>query len=558
MQKHRSWQGASETEWQEACRRESAIRSLIESGPVSHARADVVAKDLGISRALVYRLASRYRLRAQTSSLLPSRRGRAPRSRLLDPEVEALICTAVERIYLQPERPRISDLLRAVETECQQRGLKAPAFHTLQARVRELDQDHLVRRRFGAAAARQRFGPVGFSSLQPTLPLEVVQIDHTLVDVVVVDELERLPLGRPWLTLAIDVASRMVNGFYVSLERPSILSVALALSHAVLPKDLWLSDRELDLDWLGCGLPESLHLDNAQEFKSEALERGTREYGIRLIYRPPGRPHFGGHIERLIGTVMGAVHLLPGTTFASVTKKGSYRPEKTASLTLLELERWLALQIAGVYHHTVHSALHQTPAAAWQRGLAQRLRPARQPQDRERFFLDFLPVERRQIRRDGIRLFHLHYWHNVLSPRAGRSKTRELIKYDPRNLSRVYWQDQQGNYWPIPYRNLALPPISLWEHDEVLRRLKAESQREVDEDKLVAMVLQQRRLVEEARSKTARRRRGRQPPDDQCDLEADAGRLRVTQSGVTAQPNEQEAEIEELKEVAPFPVDIDP
>jgi len=71
------------------------------------------------------------------------------------------------------------------------------------------------------------------------------------------------------------------------------------------------------------------------------------------------------------------------------------------------------------------------------------------------------------------------------------------------------------------------------------------------------MVLEQRRLVEEARSKTAGRRRGRQPPDDECDLEAGAGRLRVTQSGVTAQPNEQEAEIEELKEVAPFPVDID-
>jgi putative transposase len=183
-----------------------------------------------------------------------------------------------ERIYLQPERPRISDLLRAVETECQQRGLKATAFHTLQARLRELDQDHLVQRRFGAAAARQRFGPVGFSSLQPTSPLEVAQIDHTLVDVVV-DELERLPLGRPWLTLAIDVARRMVIGFYVSLERPSTLSVALALSHAVLPKDLWLSDRELDLDWLGCGLPESLHLDDAQEFKSE----GRLTHGLRSI-----------------------------------------------------------------------------------------------------------------------------------------------------------------------------------------------------------------------------------------------------------------------------------
>jgi putative transposase len=42
---------------------------------------------------------------------------------------------------------------------------------------------------------------------------------------------------------------------------------------------------------------------------------------VERIYRPIGRPHFAWHIERLIGTVMSAVHLLPGTTFASVTKK---------------------------------------------------------------------------------------------------------------------------------------------------------------------------------------------------------------------------------------------
>jgi hypothetical protein len=43
MQKRRSCQGAYETEWQEACRREAAIRSLIEAGPASHASADVGA-----------------------------------------------------------------------------------------------------------------------------------------------------------------------------------------------------------------------------------------------------------------------------------------------------------------------------------------------------------------------------------------------------------------------------------------------------------------------------------------------------------------------------------
>lgn len=37
-----------------------------------------------------------------------------------------------------------------------------------------------------------------------------------------------LPIGRLWLTLAIDVATRCVGGFYLSLESPSVVSVALA------------------------------------------------------------------------------------------------------------------------------------------------------------------------------------------------------------------------------------------------------------------------------------------------------------------------------------------
>src|SRR5258705_124681 len=117
--------------------------------------------------------------------------------------------------------------------------------------------------------------------------------------------------------------TRMIAGFHVSLWSPSALSVCLALTHAVLEKTSWLADRELQtLEWPISGLPQVLHLDNAREFHSEALVRGCQEYGIRLDHRPVGRPHFGGHIERLIGTMMGAVHLLPGTTFSDVKQKG--------------------------------------------------------------------------------------------------------------------------------------------------------------------------------------------------------------------------------------------
>jgi putative transposase len=546
------WQDLTDLQWQEACRREAIIRPLTEQGAVSRQEAAAAAERLGIGRTLLYELVARFRRRAQTSSLAPGARGRGSRSRALDPRVEAVVAWAIKEVYLRPERPRLMDLWRAVQAQCLTRGLKAPAYHTVAARVQEWDPRVLVRARAGAAAARQRYGRLNPSSLQPGWPLEVVQIDHTALDVLVVDELERQPLGRrPWLTLAIDVASRLVTGFHVSLERPSSLTVALVLTQAVLPKEGWLSDRQLALSWPAAGLPEALHLDNAAEFKAEALERGTREYGVHLLYRPPGRPHFGGHIERLIGTMMGAVHLLPGTTFSDAKEKGAYRSEKGAALTLNELERWLALQILGVYHQSVHATLGRTPAAAWQEGLAQRPRPVRQPQDRERFFLDFLPGQRRRIRRDGVQLFHLHYWHDVLSPRAGRSAKRVLIKYDPRNLSRVYWRDEEGQYWKLPYRNLALPPISLWEHDEAVHRLRAAGQRQVDERGLIDVVLQQRQLVEQARRKTARRRLGRQP----------RGRSPAPQSGgaqgataaAVAGPQQEE---EPLGEVPPFAVEV--
>jgi putative transposase len=233
--------------------------------------------------------------------------------------------------------------------------------------------------------------------------------------------------------------------------------------------------------------------------------RGAQEYGIELSYRPLGQPHYGGHIERLIGTTMGAVHLLPGTTFSNVKEKGSYNSAKQATLTMTELERWLALEILGRYHKSIHSALQMPPLGAWEKGM--RARGAlRQIKNARQFFCDFLPGERRLIRRDGIRLFNIHYWSDVLSPLAGRSEKAALVKYDPRDLSKVYLRDDDGQYWNIPYRDLRLPPISLWEHQAATRQLKAEGRRGVDEKVLFEIVEEQRRLAEGA-SKSTRERR---------------------------------------------------
>ncbi|WP_159732893.1 DDE-type integrase/transposase/recombinase, partial [Methylosinus sp. Ce-a6] len=297
--------------------------------------------------------------------MYPDTRQRGPKegSSRLTPEQDQLIDDAIEEFYRTRQKPGVNALRRRVRQLCQARGTRLPLWDAIKARVARTDKRSLLQDREGAEAARARFAPV-VGEYQVSYALEVVQIDHTKIDVFVVDSVHREPIGRPWLTLAIDVASRMVAGFYVSLEAPSSTSVALAIQHLVLPKESWLMRLGVVAEWPVAGIPDALHLDNAKEFRARALARGCEEHGVRLIYRPVARPHYGGHIERLIGTMMGAAHLLPGTTFSNVAELGDYDSAKHAVMTLDELERWLALEVVR-YHSDIHAALKLPPIAAW-------------------------------------------------------------------------------------------------------------------------------------------------------------------------------------------------
>lgn len=491
--------------WTRARHRETVLRPLIAQSYLSEAVVRDAIQQIQVSRAHFYRLLAAYKVRPQTSTLLARPNGQTPGTHRLPAETESVIDKCIKEFYMSRVRPSLAALIRAISHECRQRNIPIPNFRTIKRRLASYDPRDLVKARFGARAAAVEFRPVQ-TNHHPTLPYQLLQIDHSLVDLIVVDERDRLPIGRPWITLAMDVATRVVAGFYISLEAPSVVSLALVLTQSVLPKDAWLSDRELaSIEWPVSGLPDRIHLDNAKEFHSQALLRGAQEYGIDLEYRPLRQPHYGGHIERLIGTTMGAVHLLPGTTFSNIQEKGSYDSAKEATMTMAELERWLALEILGRYHLSVHSALRIPPQAAWQKGIRER-GELRQVKNAKRFFCDFLPGERRLIRRDGIRLFNIHYWSNVLSPLAGRSKHAVLVKYDPRDLSRVYFRDDDGEYWEIPYRDLGLPPIALWEHEAATRQLQAEGRRAVDERVIFEIVEEQRRLAEGARKSTHERR----------------------------------------------------
>jgi putative transposase len=370
----------------------------------------------------------------------------------------------------------------------------------------------MVKAREGDKAAHERLGLVR-PGLRPLAPLDIVQIDHTQVDVHLVDDLGRAPLGRPYLTLLLDVHSRCVLGFVVSFDTPSAAVVALAIAQGVLPKGKWLDEHDLQIEWPVHGIPKLLHLDNAPEFHSRALKRGCEQHGIVIDYRPRGKPHFGGHIERLMGTLMTRIHALPGSTSSNVVERGDYPSEEKAVLTLSEFELVFAREVLGIYHNELHSDLSKTPLAAWAEGVA-KVDKARLPLNNlEALVLDFLPFEERIVGREGVRLFNTNYFHGGLGSLLAGPNRKRRVKYDPRDVSAVFVEMPDGGHLRVPYADLNKPPISLWEHRAARQTLREQGRGTINEDAIFAAIKANREAIAlaQANSKTARRARARSP-----------------------------------------------
>ena len=521
----------SDAVWTEAARREAVLRPLSDAAHLSRQEVEAAARDLNLSIPRVYNLLRVFRSNPVTTSLLPRKPGQAKGAGRLNAAVEQRIEAAIDAVYLTRERPTLRAVMRQLQANCRAANLTPPSLKALRARVSARTLRERAGARDGAAAAGNRFRQVQ-QGLRTERPLQVVQVDHTKVDIMLVDDATRACIGRPWLTLVLDVHTRMVLGLLLSLDPPCATSAALAVAQAVLPKDEWLADRAIPLAWTAQGLPEAVHVDNGREFHSRAFERGCGQHGIRIDYRPPATPRFGGHIERLMGTLMGRVHALPGSTASNVAARGTYDAEAEAVLTFREFERILVLEVLGPYHNEVHSALGRTPAAAWTEGTAGL--QVRQPADADALLLDFLPFEERIVRRDGVRLFSIFYQDGALAHLVDTGPGKLRIKYDPRNLEAVFVELPAGGHVRVPYADLRRQPITLWEHREATRRLHAEGRRTVDEHAVFAAVEEQRRVLAEAqaRSKAARRsvaRTGLAPgsappsqPESDTALDADA------------------------------------
>ena len=348
----------NEKDWQEALHKYKIIEPLL-IPTRTRKMIDEIAKENNIHSATIYRWIQLYETTGTTSSLAPKYRGRGGKGKpRTDENTEAIIKDTIETLYLNKQRYSMRKVYLEIKIKCTRANLPVPHENTIRNRIKNLPQQLTVKTRYGKNKFNSLYKKIENEFPEGKYPLDVIQIDHTPLDIMIVDEVERKSIGRPYITLAMDIYSRTVFGFYLSFDHPSFFTVGQALFQGIQLKNNFLKILGIDGEWNVWGIPRVIHVDNAKEFRGKNLQRFCEEYGITLSWRPVARPEYGGHIERLLGTLSKEIHSLPGTTFSNISDKGEYNSEAKAIMTIDECEKWITNLIVNIYHQKIHSKLN--------------------------------------------------------------------------------------------------------------------------------------------------------------------------------------------------------
>jgi putative transposase len=509
----------ADKDWKIAEYRFSIIKPLLNVAMLGKTEIERRAKEANVDQSTIYRWLRQYKAYGCVTALISKKRGWTQGKSRIPVHAEKVIDEVIENFYLTPQRPSAQKAIMEVLRRCHQRGIEAPSAMSIRLRLDRIPEKTRLRGRGFKEKAKNKFLPAAGKFPNADFPLAVVQIDHTPVDIILVDDLYRKPIGRPWITLAIDVYSRIVTGYYLSFDAPSETSVAMCVAHSILPKEEWMILHKVDTEWPVWGIPKTIHVDNGGEFRSDNFQRSCLLYGIHLEFRPVRQPRYGGHIERLLGTLVREIHDLPGTTFSSIKQREGYNAEKNAAMTKSEFESWLVTLICKLYHQRLHSNLGMTPLRQWSQGIfgnteVQGIGIPAKPANKHTLLLDFLPSFRRTVQTFGVTIDDMNYyaealrpWINMEDPETG--KKRQLIfRRDPRDISSVFLFDPDlKQYFKIPFADQSLPAISIWEYRQARQKLKQEGAASVNNHQLLETITELRSLVDKSMEKTKKARR---------------------------------------------------
>lgn len=445
----------------------------------------LLCKRFGYNQASAYRRLKIVEIHGTADALLPAVRSDLGDHRLSE-KVRETIDEHLKKYRFVQEPKTLPDILELINGKCRKEGWEEISRATL----RRFEQKTTLKEKLEAQGQKKKatdaFRPKAGHLPYNDYPLSIIQVDHTPIQICLVDEEDRQPIGDAWLTLIIDTYSRMVLGFYLTFDPPSTLSTGLALAHAFLPKEEYLRSQGVSGEWPCWGFPDVILVDNAAELNGVMMHGARRRYRFTLRDRPVDAPNFGGHVESAFRTFMYEFKSVPGTKFSNPVERGEYDSEGRAIFTIAEFEAFFTEFLVNDYHLNEHSGAGMdgtVPLLKWKKGIFEGdvMPPTGlpdRPSDPTALRISLMPFKRRTVRNGTIQMLDEEYHSGALTLIGDKvDLTKPLqdrqfeARYDPRNISKIWlYYESNDSYIEVPFADLRKKPISLWERDARKRR----------------------------------------------------------------------------------------
>lgn len=451
--------------------------------------------------------------------VLKMRRAACPEGLAVTQELIRKALTPETRGKAAPARAVISAMRQLNE---QRRAEGLPGFYIyterqIQRMIAKLPPFEVACAQLGIDKARHQFSSY-LSGVAPVCLLERVEIDDWEVDLITWfrmlgltellpnEILEKLPIGRRWICVAIDVASRCILGLRIAAAPSSeefrkllemVVSDKTELAHACGARGAWTQS----------GRPMSIAADTGGSFVATASTERVTDLNCCMEHAPVRCSEARGTEERYFGT-LGRVLMprLPGHTQSNPEKRGDYDAGVNACLDDDDLIRILVCYIVDEYHRSPHRGLGgQMPVSKWN------------DLEKEAGFLQ-PPVDRMtrcaalgidinvKLGKQGVLAFGNHYSCDELRQHYAEGRNRDLrVRIDTANLGLV--TVAIGEKWVAarPHtRDMEGISIAEWEEQCVALRTRFKNEAELSAEYRTHAVKTIRDITTTARTRLRR------------------------------------------------------
>lgn len=290
-------------------------------------------------------------------------------------------------------------------------------------------------------------------------PGSLAQMDSTVLDCnLILPGPGRKVIGRPTLYILVDVFSRLVMGFFLTIEAPSIKCVKGLLFNTASDKVDFCMKNGVSIkpdEWPCSGLPRSILTDNG-ECRWVKGDMIPKNLGITLANASSYRPDLKGAVERCFEMINTQVRMwTPGAVQLDAAERGAPDYRRESCLTLADMRQVIIRCICSINHRTMReypqdaedlqvSGVQPVPVTLWQWGIQNRGGIIREIRKEELAYRLLDDDKSGIVQADGIRFCGLLYTcqaaveQNWFATARQHGSWKVDVLYNPDNLDEIY------------------------------------------------------------------------------------------------------------------------